>query len=58
MQLIITRGREVTSLGFAFVSFWGRDLVIINFFPSNLRRPIKLALTLFRQGRGGGGGGV
>ena len=30
---IITRGREVMSLGFASVSFWGRDQGIINFFP-------------------------
>ena len=31
--LFITCGREVASLGFASVSFWCRDQVVIDFFP-------------------------
>ena len=39
---VITRGREITSLGFASVSLWGRDQVIIEFFPVIWGVPLNL----------------
>ena len=44
---LFTRGREVRSLDFASVSFWGRDQVIIDFF---------LACVASAKGKGKGGG--